>query len=82
MAKLSVRAFALACGIIWGLGLLIIVLIAMASEGYGGAFIEAISSIYLGVAVSAKGAFLVLLWGFIDGFIGGAIFAWLYNKLM
>ncbi len=82
MAKLSVRAFALACGIVWGLGLLVVVLLAMLSDGYGVAFLDVISSVYVGVAVSAKGALLALLWGFVDGFICGAIFSWLYNKLM
>ena len=82
MAKLSVRAFALASGIIWGLGLLLVVLLAMLSDGYGEAFLRVISSVYVGVVVSAKGALLALLWGFADGFICGAVFAWLYNKLM
>lgn len=82
MAKLSVRAFALTCGIVWGLGLLLVVLLAMLSDGYGEAFLGVVASIYLGVAVSAKGALLALLWGFVDGFVCGAIFAWLYNRLM
>ena len=82
MAKLSVRALALTAGLVWGLGLLLVVLIALVSEGYGVAFLAAVASIYPGVEVSANGAFLGLLWGFLDGFIGGAIFAWLYNRLI
>jgi len=27
------------------------------------------------------GAFVGLIWGFVDGLIVGAIFAWLYNKI-
>ena len=32
-----------------------------------------------GYNISASGSIIGLAWGFVDGLIGGAIFAWLYN---
>jgi len=37
--------------------------------------------IYIGYNISLTGSLIGLLWGFFDGMIGGAIFAWLYNLL-
>jgi len=31
--------------------------------------------------MSPLGSLIGLVWGFVDGLIGGAIFAWLYNLL-
>jgi hypothetical protein len=40
-----------------------------------------ISSIYIGYSITPIGSLVGLVWAFFDGLIGGAIFAWLYNKL-
>ena len=38
--------------------------------------------IYRGYNISPVGGLFGLLWGFVDGLVGGAIFAWLYNLLV
>ena len=40
-----------------------------------------IGSVYRGYQITAMGSLIGLAWAFIDGLIGGLIFAWLYNLL-
>jgi len=49
--------------------------------GASGITISKLGKFYLGYSLSWGGGLIGLIWGFVDGFIGGAIFAWLYNKL-
>jgi hypothetical protein len=79
--KLNVRAFALACGLIWGLGLLVLTWWIMLFDGATGEP-TIIGQIYRGFNISPGGSLLGLVWGFFDGLIGGAVFAWLYNALV
>ncbi len=78
--KLDIRAFALACGILWGAGIFLLTWWIIAFDGATG---EAtlIGRLYRGYTISAAGSFIGLVWGFFDGLIGGALFAWLYNRL-
>ncbi len=78
--KLNVRAFALAFGIWWGVGLFILTWWVIA---VGGATGEPtfLGRIYLGYEISPLGSVVGLAWGFADGLVGGAIFAWLYNVI-
>ncbi|MDA2920415.1 bacteriophage holin [Desulfobacterota bacterium AH_259_B03_O07] len=78
--KLNIKAFALTCGIIWGLGLFALTWWMIA---FGGATGEKtiIGKFYIGYSISAAGSFIGLIWGFVDALIGGAIFAWLYNLI-
>ncbi len=78
MKKLNVTALALACGLTWGSAVFLLALLAM-WWGVGSAFVELLGSVYVGVEASWQGAFLGLLWAFVDGFIGGLIFVLLYN---
>ena len=75
------KAFGLACGILWGVIVLIMTLIA-SFTAYGAGFLVLLESIYPYYVISIPGAIIGLIYGFIDGFIGGAIFAWLYNKFL
>ncbi len=78
--KLNVRAFALAFGIWWGVGILLGTWWVIA---IGGATGEAtfLGRLYIGYAISPLGSLIGLVWGFADGLIAGAILAWLYNAL-
>ena len=76
--KLNVKAFALACGIIWGIGLFILTWWIIAFDGATGEP-TLIGRVYRGYTVSPAGSFIGLIWALVDGFIGGAILAWLYN---
>jgi hypothetical protein len=78
--KLSVKSFALSCGIIWGLGILFITYWLLIF-GATGTTIEKLGKIYLGYSYSWVGGIVGLLWGFLYGLICGAVFAWLYNRL-
>ncbi len=78
--KLNVKAFALACGLIWGLGLFLLTWWIILFEGSTGE-ITTIGRIYRGFNISPVGSVIGLIWALIDGTIGGAIFAWLYNLI-
>lgn len=78
--RLQVKAFALACGLIWGFGLLCLTWWVIAFDGATGET-TLIGHIYRGYNISPTGSIIGLLWAFPDALIGGAIFAWLYNLL-
>ncbi|RME35057.1 MAG: hypothetical protein D6786_03100 [Gammaproteobacteria bacterium] len=78
--KLDIRAFALACGILWGLGLFLLTWWIIAFDGATGE-VTLIGRLYRGYTISPTGSVVGLVWGFFDGLIGGALFAWLYNRL-
>lgn len=81
--KLKVWAFGLALGIVWGLSLFILTLIAInTGYSYADIFLGVIDSIYPWYSWSVAGAFVGLGLGFIDGFLGGAIIAWIYNRFV
>ncbi|MHC4948485.1 MAG: bacteriophage holin [Planctomycetota bacterium] len=78
--KLDVLSFAVACAVVWGLGLFCVAWWLMIFDGATG---EAtlIGRVYRGYAISPLGSVIGLAWGLADGFIGGAVLAWLYNRL-
>jgi hypothetical protein len=78
--KLNVKSFALTCGIVWGSGLFLLTWWLMAFEGATGATAP-FGEVYRGYTVSPIGSVIGLVYGFFDALIGGAIFAWLYNKI-
>jgi hypothetical protein len=78
--RLSVKAFGLACGILWGLGLFLLAWWFVV-RGVDPDYTTFIERAYIGYSLTPLGSLIGLLWGFVDGLIGGAIFAWLYNKL-
>jgi len=76
--KLNVRAFALTCGLVWGVGLFLLTWWIIAFDGATGEP-TLIGRLYRGYSISPAGSFIGLIWAFVDGLIFGAIFAWLYN---
>ena len=78
--KLNIKAFAVACALIWGLGLFVLTWWIIAFEG---ATDEAffLTKLYRGYSITPAGSFIGLIWGVICGLFGGAVFAWLYNVL-
>lgn len=78
--KLNIKAFALACGILWGLGLFLLTWWIIAFDGVTHE-VTMIGRLYRGYTISPAGSLLGLLYGFVDAFIGGAVLAWLYNRL-
>ena len=78
--KLNVKVFALTVGLFWGFGLLFITWWIILFDGASGA-VTLIGKVYRGYSISLVGSLIGFVWAFIDGIIGGAIFAWLYNFL-
>ena len=76
--KLDVMALGLAGGSMWGVVLFLFTLTATAT-GYGREFVDLVVSVYPGFSVSYPGAFIGLVYGFVDAFVGFAVLAWLYN---
>ncbi|MDF1544427.1 MAG: bacteriophage holin [bacterium] len=76
--SLNVKAMALTIGLIWGLGLFFITWWIILFDG-ATSEPTIIGSVYRGYEISALGSLIGLAWGLVDGAIGGAVFAWLYN---
>ncbi len=76
--KLNIKAVALACGLICGVGLFLVTWWVILLDG---ATNEAtiIARVDRGYSISAGGSIIGLLYGLVDGAICGAIFAWLNN---
>jgi hypothetical protein len=79
--KLNIKAFALTCGIVWALSLFLLTWWLIAFGGSTGTP-TLISKVYLGYTISPIGSVIGLVYAFVDALIGGAIFAWLYNKIV
>lgn len=78
--KLNVKAFALTCAILWGVAIFGITWWIIALDGATNE-ITMIGRLYRGYNISPLGSVIGLGWGLVDGLIGGAIFAWLYNLI-
>ncbi|MCI0620079.1 MAG: hypothetical protein L0387_00110 [Acidobacteria bacterium] len=82
--KLSIKAMALAFGLVWGGGVLVLALINLAPPNYGKAVLELCSSVYPGYHVTGTvgSVFVGTLYALLDGAIGGGVLAWLYNQFV
>ena len=78
--KLDVKAFALTCAMVCGLGLFCLTWWIIALDGSSGE-ITFLGRLYLGYSITPGGSLVGMTWAFLDGLIGGAVFAWLYNLL-
>lgn len=81
--KLDTRALAITCALLWGGALLVVGLMNLIWGGYGQSFLEGIASIYPGYHAthSIVEVLIVTIYATADGLVGGAVFAWLYNRL-
>ena len=78
--KLNVSAFALAFGIVWGVGLFLTTwwLISVGDQAATPMMLE---RVYLGYQITPFGSLVGFVYGFVCGAICGGIFAWLYNVI-
>ena len=76
--KLSQKALGLSFGLVWGFTVLLATWWLLIT-GSSGLTISTLSHFYFGYTFSWLGGIIGLIWGFVDGFIGGVIIAWLYN---
>jgi hypothetical protein len=81
--RLSSRGTAIAFALLWGGGTLCLGLVHLANPAYGTSFLNGVSSIYPGFhgARSLGDVVMGAAYAFVDGALGGAIFAWLYNRV-
>jgi hypothetical protein len=82
--KLSIKGLALASGILWGAAMLGMGLANLIWSGYGQQFLQTMASVYFGYHATRSIAEVIVgtLYGFVDGLVGGAVFAWLYNQFV
>lgn len=76
--KLDVRAFALTCAVVWGLGLPLLTWWIIAFDGPS-TDPTWLGQIYRGYNLTFTGSLIGAVWAFFDGLIGGAIFAFVYD---
>ena len=81
--KLDTKAMALTSGLFWGGAVLTVGLVNLAKPPYGESFLRMIGSIYPGYdpKPDPKQVAIGTSYALLDGAIGGAIFAVLYNMM-
>ncbi|MGA8889381.1 MAG: bacteriophage holin [Pseudolabrys sp.] len=81
--QLNVKALGGAFGILWGACLFIVGVASMIWPNYGQAFLQLCASIYPGYHRGTGVVSVVIgtIYALVDGYVGGAIFGWLYNFL-
>jgi TRAP-type mannitol/chloroaromatic compound transport system permease large subunit len=79
---LNTKALALTSAILWGLAMLAMSLANLIWGNYGQQFLQTMSSVYPGYHATRNIAEVIVgtLYGAVDGLVGGAVFAWLYNQ--
>ena len=75
--KLSPVALGLAFGVLWGVSILVLGLLT--HFGYEGTLVASLRTMHVVYDLSIAGSFIAAFFGLIDGFIRGALLAWLYN---
>lgn len=80
MEKLSVKGLAVGLGVSWSVCMLFAGWVSI--FGWCTKFVEVMASVYIGLKPSFIGGVIGALWGFIDGAIGGAIIAFVYNMVI
>jgi hypothetical protein len=77
MQKLQIFPLAVALGVTWALGIL---LLGWAGGlGWGTELVNVMSSLYIGYGPSFVGGIIGGIWALVDGAIGGAVIALIYN---
>jgi hypothetical protein len=82
--RLNIIAFAVSVALVWAGALFLVGCANLIWPPYGRDFLDLAASIYPGYHVRPDFASVIIgtLYGLVDGGIGGAIFAWLYNFLV
>jgi len=80
-ALLHPMSFALAGGILWAAGILVITILAN-YHGYGSMHLtQILQEAYPGYALTNEGVLKGMVWAFIDGFVGLGLLSLLYNYI-
>jgi len=80
--RISLKAIALAGGLVWASAILLVGLLHLAHPAYGLDFLQMTSSVYPGFHAShSMGSVLIgTIYGFFDGAVAALLFAWFYNS--
>ena len=81
--RFNVIALSVTSALIWGGAILVVATANLIWPNYGRAFLDLAAAIYPGYQPGPSIGSIVTgtLYGLVDGAIGGAVFAWLYNLL-
>lgn len=79
--RFSATLLALTLGVFWGAAILIVAVANLIWPSYGRAFLDLAASLYPGYHPGSGlvSVITATLYGLVDGAVGGAVFAWLYN---
>jgi len=77
---LDIKAFSLAAGISWALGVLLLGVGSMLVPSWQVA-VDFLANFYVGYGSNISGAVIGAVYGFVDVFVGLYFFLWLYNYL-
>lgn len=82
--RFNVIALAVTAALFWGGAMLVVTTAALLWPNFGRTFLEVISSIYPGYHPGPTIGSVITgtLYAVVDGAVGGAVFAWLYNLLL
>lgn len=81
--RLCVRTMAITIGVLWAVAFFLIAGAQQVWPTYGVPFLELMDSLYPGYAPGGFGSVIMgSLYALVDGAIGGAVFAWLYNRVL
>ena len=80
--KLNLKSDAIASAFLWGGGIFIVGLANMIWNDYGQSFLDLCSSVYPGYHVTHTIGSVIsgTLYGTVNAFFAGLVFAWLYNR--
>jgi hypothetical protein len=81
--KINPAAMAIASGLLWGGAVLTVGLLNIAKPSYGKRFLRVIDSVYPGyhATADARNVAIGTCYALIDGAVGGAVFASVYNQI-
>ena len=82
--RLNTPSMAIAFAILWGACVLLVGIANMIWPSYGLALLQLCASIYPGYHPGTGMGSVVIgtIYALVDGFVGGAVFGWLYNLLV
>jgi hypothetical protein len=75
---INILSLALAIGTLWAGACLLLGILAWLFN-WGTSVVEMLSSLYIGYKPTLPGSVIGTIWAFVDGFVAGAVIAWLYN---